>query len=349
MDDGGSYQAFAEKIVKEGKIDFSIPGFHGGDFLVVIFYFFTHSPFAVYFIDILAALFIAPLIYLVAKEIYRRRMWAIMVAYISVLMPFQCFNSLRGGHITLHLFFVLLALYLLFKNKKYSWLVLGISYTIYPFSIAVFPFYFYKRQIRQLFLSFIIPLVYLVAQWLQIGKIMMGQHADLAAGGLFSLKRSFPNIIYGIQNYFSVHNFSPYNRLYQMDMVHLSPLITVLAVIGIFYFSRYFFEKKLFYTLVSFAAIAFLLPISFYRMDPFYFWLFNLALIFLALPVLEKFQRLIPLIVFTFAYQFFYFFLSYGRLFNWPYIVFIIPLAVFAVGCYYTIKLEKDKKYNDSN
>ncbi len=338
MDDGGNYQAFIEKLVDQGKIDFSIPGFHGGDFIAAIIYFITHFHYATYLVDILAALLIAPLIYLVVKKIYGYESWAVCAAYLSALMPFQTFNALRGGHITLHLFFALWALYLLLKNKNYNWLILGISYTIYPFSIVLVPFYIYKKQLKQLFLSFIIPVIYLTGQWLQIGKIMMGQHANLAAGQLFSLKRFIPNIVYGLQNYLSIHNFSPYNPLYKMDMIHLSPLITVLTIIGIFYFSRYFAERKLFYTLTAFAILAFLLPVSFYRIDMFYFWMFNLSLIFLVLPVLAKYQRFIPFIIFTFSYQFFYFSLSYGRLFIWPYIVYIIPAAIFVIGLFYTIK-----------
>jgi hypothetical protein len=63
-----------------------------------------------------------------------------------------------------------------------------------------------------------------------------------------------------------------------------------------------------------------------------YLGIFNLALVFLTLPVLDKFRRLWPLIVFTFSYQFFYFFLSYKKLFVWPEIVFIIPALIFAVS-----------------
>lgn len=343
MDDGGNYQAFAEKIVNQGKIDFSIPGFHGGDFITVIVYLITHSHFSVYLVDILAALLIIPFIYLVVKQIYQQEFLAIIAAYLSVLMPFQFFNALRGGHVTLHLFFVLLALYLLFKNKKYSWIILGISYTIYPFSIVLIPFYIYKKQIKQLFLSFIIPAFYLAAQFLQIGRIVMGQHANLSPFELFNSERFILNIVYGIQNYFSVHNFSPFNPLYSMDMVHVSPLITLLAVMGIFYSSRYFSDKKIFYTLCAFAALAYLLPASFYRMDTLYFWMFNFALILLALPVIREYQRLIPIIVFTSSYQFFYFYLGYQQLFSRPDIIFFIPYVLLLVSFYYIYNLEFKK------
>jgi hypothetical protein len=65
--------------------------------------------------------------------------------------------------------------------------------------------------------------------------------------------------------------------------------------------------------------------------------IFNLALIFLALPVLDQWRRFLPVIVFTFSYQFFYFFLSYKHLFFQPYIVFIIPILIFIVSLIFAL------------
>ena len=69
MDDAHSYQSFTVKLVDEGKVDLSIPGFHGGDFLTAPIYFITHSPNSVAILDIIAAILIIFLIYLVVKEI----------------------------------------------------------------------------------------------------------------------------------------------------------------------------------------------------------------------------------------------------------------------------------------
>jgi hypothetical protein len=280
----------------------------------------------------LAALVLVFLIYLVVKEIYQNEWWGVMAAYLYVLMPFEFFNALRGGHQTLHFALSLWAIYLLFRNKKSNWLVLGLAHITRPFSVLFLPFYIYKKRIKDFVLSLILPAIYVVWQYLQIGKIMMGQHPDTTVQQFFSLKRFFLNIFYGIQSYFSVHNFSPFNNLYDMDMVHLSPLIAVFAVLGIFYYKKYFIDRKIFLTLFSFTTISFLLPCLFYHLDMWYLGIFNLALIFLALPVLDQFRRFWPLVVFTFSYQFFYFFLSYKKLFVWPEIVFIIPALIFAVS-----------------
>lgn len=349
MDDGISFQRFAEVLVQQGRVDFSIPGFHGTDFLVALVYLITGSQFAVYLVDMLAALFLVPLIYLVVKEIYKKEWWGVIASYLYVLMPFEVFNALRGGHQTLHFVLSFWALYLLFKNKKYNWLVLGLAHITRPFSVLLLPFYIYKKRIKDFILSLILPVGYIVWQYSQIGKIMMGQHPGLTVEQFFSIKRFFVNVVYGLQNYFSIHNFSPVNNLYLMDMVHLSPLIFVAAVVGIFYAKKYFIERRMFWTLCSFAAISFLLPCLFYHLDMWYLGIFNLALIFLALPVLDQGRKLWPVIIFTFSYQFFYFFLSYGKLFVWPLIVFIIPLVIFIVSLvFYVQELKKEKRLTEN-
>ncbi len=339
-DDGGVYQAFVEKMINNGKIDLSIPGFHGADFLAVPIYFLTGSHYAIYWLDILAALFLIWLIYFLLKEIYNNSWFGVVGAYIFVLMPFELFNALRGGHQTTFFAVTILAIFLLLKDKTWSWLLFGFSMIIRPFSVALTPFYIYKRRYKQLILSFVIPIVYVGAQYLQVGRIIIGQHPELNAEKLFSFERFFLNIIYSVQNYFSVHNFSPYNHLYNMDMVHLSPFVTFFAVLTIFYWKKYFQDHKFFYTILSSCVIAFLIPSSFYRVDLWYFGMFNVLLVVLALPALFEFKKLWPLAVFTFSYQFFYFYLSYGYLFIWPLIVFLIPVAVLGISVVYFLKKE---------
>jgi hypothetical protein len=337
IDDGVNYQNFATKIVNEGRVDLSIPGFHGADFFVAIVYLFTRSMLSVYLVDMAATLALVWVIYLTVKELFHNTKLGVLASYLYVLMPFEHLNALRGGHQTVFFLFSLLALYFLFKEKKYAWLFLGFSYIIKPFSIVLAPFFLYKRKFSQLALSFIFPVVNIIAQYAQIGRIIIGRHPGLTAGQLFDPSRFIQNLIYAAQNYFSIHNFSPLNPVYLMDMVHLSPLVTFFAALSIGYYQKYFADRKLFYALFSSATLAYLLPCSFYRLDMWYLGIFNLLLIFIALPALDNHPRLWPLLVFTFSFQFYYFFLSYRQLFYWGQIVFIIPLAVFIVSLYYAI------------
>lgn len=338
-DDGGVYQAFVEKIVNEGKIDLAIPGFHGADFLAVPIYFVSGSSYAIYWLDILAALVALWLIYGLVKKIYQNAWFGVVAAYIYVLMPFEVFNALRGGHQTTFFAMSLLAIYFLLKNKSWSWIIFGFSLIIRPFSIALAPFYLYQKKYQQLALSFIIPIIYITAQYLQIGRVIIGQHPELTTQKLFSLERFFLNIVYSIQNYFSIHNFSPLNPLYKMDMVHVSPFVTFFVVISVAYYKNFFIDKKIFKALVSSAVIAFLLPCSFYRVDLWYFGMFNLILVLLCLPAAFEFKKIWPLAVFTFAFQFFYFYLSYSYLFVWPLVVFLIPLAILIISVVYSLDI----------
>lgn len=344
MDDGSNYQRFVETLVDQKKIDLSIPGFHGADFFAALVYIITGSHFSVYIFDILCALLIIWMIYLVAKELYDKKVLAIMASYLYVLMPFTYFNAFRGGHNTVLLLSVLIALYLLLKNKNWSWLPLGISYIIRPLAFVVLPLYIYKKQFKQFLASLTIPALYVVAQYSQLGKIIIGQHTDVSVQTALSIKTFFINLVYGVQWYFSIHNYSPVSQSYLMDLAHLSPLITILAVLGVLYYKKYseFLEdKKKFISLTCFAILAYLLPCAIFYFQPFYFTIFNLALILLALPVIYKYQRLIPILVGSFAFQFYYYYLSYYELWIWPKIVFILPIIIFIISLIYIRWSEK--------
>src|SRR3989344_6700784 len=153
QDDSFSYQKFAETLVNNHRMDFSIPGFHGADFFTAIIYFFTRSSLSVLYLDILFAIISVPMIYLAVREIFRAQARdglyetaGVFAAYIYVLSPIEYTNALRGGHHTVMIFFSLSGLYLLFKNSKWSFLPMGVSYIVRPFAIALFPLFLYKKK-----------------------------------------------------------------------------------------------------------------------------------------------------------------------------------------------------------
>lgn len=342
QDDGFLYQEFAKKLA-QGKIDFSIPGFHGADFFGAIIFLVTGSHLSIYFFDIICALLLIPLIYLAVKEIFQDKLLGVMAAYLYLLMPFDYFNAFRGGHQTAFFLFFVLALYLLFKNSKLTFLVYGFSLITKPFSIALLPFFIYKKKMKQFFLSLIIPITYIFFQFQQTGKLMIGVHPNLTTTNLFDLKRLFPNLIYAFQNYFSIHNFSPLNNLYLMDMVHISPLITVLAMFLIFYPKKYLISRSLYITLLSSLFIALLIPASFHSLNMWYLLVFNFILVLLALKALVYYKRLIPLVVFSFSFQFFYNYLSAkGSYFN-NYVSFIIPLIIFLISLVFVFNYRQNE------
>ncbi|OGY50288.1 MAG: hypothetical protein A3J65_04635 [Candidatus Buchananbacteria bacterium RIFCSPHIGHO2_02_FULL_45_11b] len=346
---GGWYQLFVEKIVDEGQIDFSLPGFHGADFITLPIYYFFRSSRSTAILDIAAAFLNIFLIYLAVKEIFKNKKFGIFAAYLYLLNPFTYANAFRGDHHTPMITFTLLGLYLLFKNSKLAFFAFGLSYISRPFAVALFPLFIYRNKIRQFILSLSIPLIYVIAEYWQTGKIMIGEHPDFTPANLFSLKRFALNLIYAFQNYFSVHNYSFLNSVAPGDMIHLSPFISFLALIGILNYKKYFPDKKLFYSLLISAAIALFIPASFYHLDMWYLWVFNFLLILLALPVLVKFTKIIPLVALSFFFQFFYVYLTYRHIFWNGYGIFLIPGAILIVSLIYLASQFLANRQNNYN
>lgn len=134
-----------------------------------------------------------------------------------------------------------------------------------------------------------------------------------------------------------------------MDMIHISPLITIFAILGILYYKKYpefSTDKKKFMALTIAAVLAYLLPSAVYRFDTFHFGTLNLILIFLALPFIIKHKRIIPILVGTYAFQFYYYFLYYQPLWHFPYIVFLVPLLIFIISLIYVFKHKIFKEKN---
>lgn len=345
MDDSFYYQEFTETLVDEGRVDLSVPGFHGADFLTAPIYLLTRSPYSVAILDMIAAILNIFLIYLAAKEIFKNKTMGVMAAYIYLLNPLDYTNPLRGHHHTPLIMLILLSLYLLFKDSKLTFLPLGLSYIVRPFGIALAPLFLYKKKIGQFLLSLTIPAIYALAQYSQIGKLYIGVHRDLTAQTLFSINRFILNLGYAFQNYFSIHNYSFLNPVTPENMIHLSPFITFFALFGVMYYKKYFTDKKLFLALAMSSLFALVLPASFFHLDMWHLWTFNLTLILLALPVLIKFPKILPIIVLSFFFQFLYTYLELQDAFSLNYTFFVIPLIIFAISLVYAyvkIFIEKD-------
>lgn len=340
MDDGFLYQQFAETLVKEHRLDLYIPGFHGPSFFASFIYLLTSSSYSINYFEIIAALLTIIFIYLATKEILKSDLAGVLAAYLYILSPLHYFPAFRGFIWASYLFFITLTLWLLYKKPNYSFLALGVALICKPFAICLLPFFIYKRQLRQFLLSLIFPAVYLMLQINQIGRIMIGAHNDLTTGQLFDIKRFVPNLFYAFQNYFSIHNYSPLMNLHYMDMIHLSPFISFLAVLAIFYPRKYFQDLKLYYTLLAFAIISLVIPASFHHLDMYYLTTFNLSLIFLALLPLIYYEKLMPIIVASFSFQFYYTYLSYRGPFWQAPIIFIIPIVIFIISLIYTFRLK---------
>jgi hypothetical protein len=303
------YQTFAEKLVDAHVIDWTIPGFHGSDFFVSIVYAVTGSPYSIHYFNMLCAILSPLLLYLLVTRMFGVARLGAYAAYAYLLMPITYASALRGFNFTPMIFFALLGAYFIWDKPKWSFLM-GIAYVVKPFAIAFAPLFFYRKQIPQFFLSLLFPFVYVLAQYLSTGAVLIGQHAEYTTGSLFSFHRFLLNIPYAIQNYFSIHGFSPVHHAYLADMPHITPMVTVMATIGIIYHKEIHQNKKLFVALCLCALIALLLPMSFFYFDYWYLTMFNVTLILLALLPLYRFDKLLPVVVATSGFEFYYLLLS---------------------------------------
>lgn len=348
MDDGYQYEAFAEKLIDEGRVDFSIPGFHGSSLFASVVYLITRSHVSIVYFEILAALLAIPIIFFACRELYGSPKAGVFAASIYSLMPFVSFNSFRGWTGASFTLFFFLTIYLLWKRPGWSFLPWGVSMLIKPFSVALLPLFIYKKRYKEIFFSFLIPFIYVAAEFMQVRGVTIGVHKDLTAGSLFDFSRLPLNLAFAFQSFFSVHNYTPYNPVYLTDMIHFSPLLTFFALMGVVYFKKYFPEKKLFFALLFSALIALLLPASFYYYDRYYFLTFEWMLVLISLAVIPYFSRLIPVIALNFGFQFFYFYLAHKSYF-WPNgtkIFFILPVFVFLMSVIFFWRKKLDGAIN---
>ena len=314
-DDDLQYFKFAQTIVLTHHIDWSIPGFHGSDFFVALLFAITHSTVSVQLINIFCAILIIPVLYCAVTNLFKDKTLGLFAIYAYLLMPITYTSALRGFNFTPMIFFSLLGIWLLTIKSRFSFLI-GIAYIIKPFSIAWAPLFLYQKKIKQFLFSLIFPIIYIIAEYTQTHHIIIGVHKDYTIHSLFSVNRFLFNIVYGIQNYFSVHGFSPINHAYLDDMPHITPLITLFAGYGVIYYKKiYKNDLGLFVTLFSCALIAYIIPISFYHFDYWYLTIFNFSLVFLALRPIQLHTELVPAISGLSFFEFYYTLIAHPQYF----------------------------------
>ncbi len=343
QDNHYEYQRFIETLAA-GRIDFSIPGFQGGSFLALPLYLLTRSPLTHTLFQIGAALLLPLTGFFTAKALLRDTTQAILFASALTLMPFFTFIAFRGFNFPSFTLFLLLTLLLRAKGSRWAWLTLSISILIKPFSVALFPFFLLwePRPGRarlgdgrvQFALAMILPVLYVSAEYLQIGRIIVGTHVDIGAGNVFQWTRLPLNMLHGVQMLFSVHNFYFVDQAKTGlgNLVHSSPLLMVLGCLSFLAPKDFWKDRRLARVLGLSAVFAFLLAAMLDHMDHFYMETAVLLLTLGSIPVLMRYRILIPLALLTLHFQFFYLYLMWkGTYFTDP-SLFAVPLVIDAVA-----------------
>ena len=343
------YQKFTENLAA-GKLDLTIQGFHGADFLAVPIYLIFKTHLSVIYLDLLLALLCVPMFYLLGKELFQSKKLGIFLAYAYVLMPLDYLNGFRGDHHIAFIFFFALGLYLILKKSWWSVLVIGFSYIIKPYAIFAAPFFWYKKLYKQFFASFIIPVIYIALQLYQKSQLIIGDHENLTAITLFSLKKFVLNLVYALQNIFSIHSFSPFSKSYLTDMSHITPIIMFLALIAVCRECHSSYnschpdesqdpiDKRHFIAIILTAFLGLIIPCAFEYLDLWRLIVFYLMIIILALPVLQEYLYLLPVTVGLSGFQFFYAYLAHQNTL-WPSgnkMVFVVWGVIFMIASVYT-------------
>lgn len=136
------------------------------------------------------------------------------------------------------------------------------------------------------------------------------------------------NLAHGVQMLFSIHNFYfPDPCLTrQTNMVHTSSLLMVFGVFSLLHPKQFWKDTRLWFALFLSFIFAFVLPATLDHMDQFYIETAVILLMLAALPALKNYRLLIPIVLITFHFQWLYFYLGYGEVFNLGPAFFLVPV-----------------------
>jgi hypothetical protein len=346
MDDHFAYQAFIEALAK-GRLDLTIPGFHGSDFLAVPWYLISRSSTAQIEFQIFAAVCMPLCAYLAGKSLFRSEVQSVLFASIISLQPFLTFVSLRGWTGAAYWDLMLLSIATI---KIFPWasaIFICLAILTKPFAVALLPLLFvmhssaFSLKRKMVFIVSIIGLcaIYLFIQYVQAGQIIIGSHTGINQFTVWQgPMRIFLNLAHSLQILFSVHNYYPLNPSLTGpgNMMHTTPVLVFLGLI-VLLSSKVDCENRKFYRAIGIGILTGLgLNVLLDHMDHFYMEAAVLLFIIAAIPELIRRPIWIPLVLATLHFQWFYFFLEYKTAFSLEYLFFLLPVFVdfiFALYC----------------
>ena len=348
LDDHVHYQRFIETLAR-GTVDLSIPGFHGSSFLALPIYLLTQSPLTNIYFQILCAALLVPMSYLAISTLLRDKVSGLIFAYIMAMSPFFFFLAFRGFTFASFTLLVFCAIFLHAKRSRFVWIPLGISFITKPFSIALAPLLLlwpvctgkklqWKSPWVQLGLALLVPAIYIVAEYMQIGRIIVGAHSNIDQVSVFTSGRVFLNMAHGLQMLLSVHNYYfPDPALTGPgNLVHSSPVLMFLGMFTLLYPKLFWNNMRFVWGLRFSVGIAFMLAAMLDHMDHFYMEMTVILLVIASIAALRKFPLLIALVLATMHFQWLYAYLNFREVFSVTNMFFTVPIVVdilFLVWC----------------
>ncbi|PIR49582.1 hypothetical protein COU79_04135 [Candidatus Peregrinibacteria bacterium CG10_big_fil_rev_8_21_14_0_10_54_7] len=348
LDDHFFFQQFIETLAA-GKLDLSIPGFHGMNILAVPWYLISRSPIAQIEFQMFSGMLLPLCAFLAGWRLFKSLWYGVVLATIIALMPFHSFSSLRGWMVATYNCLIFLTIYGAAKGARWTWLPWGFSIISLPFSVALLPLLLYLTpsapgkawwwRYRQIWYGLLIPVVYVLLQYVQVGHINVGVHQEFNEANVWSGPgRMFLNAAHTLQIIFSIHNFYFVDpaRTGQGDMMHTTPVLVFLGLYALLQPKQFYQKRGLPFVFLLGALLGVGLNVALDHMDDFYMQTGLYFLILAALPVLKKYPLWIPIVLATLHFQWFYFFLQHGQIFQLGPLFFLVPATVdivFALWC----------------
>ncbi|PIQ76861.1 hypothetical protein COU78_01005 [Candidatus Peregrinibacteria bacterium CG10_big_fil_rev_8_21_14_0_10_49_24] len=336
QDDHFFYQQFIETLAG-GKLDLSIPGFHGMNILAVPWYLVTKSPIAQIQFQMLSGVLLPFFAFLAGWKLFRSLWHGVVLATIIALMPFHSFSSLRGWMVATYNCLVFLTIYGAAIRARWTWIPWGFSIISLPFSVALLPLMLYFTppsdkpvwwRYRIVGYGLLIPIIYVLIQYAQIGQVNVGVHKEMNHSSVWSgPERIVLNAAHTLQIVFSVHNYYYVEpaKTGHGNMMHTTPILVFLGLFALLSPKKFFRDRGLPLVLLLGACTGIGLNIMLDHMDDFYMQTGLYFVIFAALPVLKKYPLWIPFTLATLHFQWLYFYLQHGAVFQLGPLFFLVP------------------------
>jgi len=342
LDDHFLYQSFIEALAG-GKLDLTIQGFHGSDFFAVPWHLISKSATSQIEFQLFAALLIPLSAFLAGKTLYRSNADAIFLTCVLAMMPFVLFVGLRGWTGSAYMCLMLLSIACARRIPIMAGILIAFAILTKPFAIALLPLLLVlnpSKKKRLLLFAVGIPVLYVALQYLQVGQVLVGAHSGYDQLSVWQEpQRIFLNLAHSLQILFSVHNY------YFVDpaltgpgnLMHTTPLLIFLGLFGLFGKGTSDQSSSIKKVLLFGAIIGIGLNAALDHMDHFYMQAGILCLIIAAIPLLKKYPLWIPIVIATLHFQWFYFFLQYGDLFQLDISFFLVPTIIDLIAVLYIV------------
>ncbi len=295
MDDGSHYEGFAEALAR-GKIDFqSFYGFQGLSFFAAPVYLLTGSNISIIIASMIFSVLSIPLAYAVGREYWGSDSAGRIFVAIFFLTTFPMVTLMRGFQESALLFFILLILYGSFSKKSWTPLAHGIGAIVKPFSLVLAPLA-WKKVFEKGNKIFLVLGILVLALYGGVNYYQTGHFVTLGATGSYTgafdtenippLAKSFTISIKSILRV-------PANLFIASRKIMVSPLLIILGLWWVFRTKFLRFRKEIILSVLLNALLVGLLTFEF----PKYLLPMTTLLSLMAIPVLEKYRWLIPLVI----------------------------------------------------